>query len=957
MATIEALDLAHVPASDRFRNDLDEDPTECDGVIFDENDEEPPEADDEEYGVLADEDEDSTYVPLESLAPQALTLDPLGQPASQTQTIQPGENVILDNPSDPSSDHSAIVECEAVLEPVSNNEEPSLTTTTPLETTGEVNLDSTSAAAPLSEHPSLGADVSEQTADTVQTASPASPMGMVRDARSAPPCNASTDPIVNPVTNFIVDKENVTAALSAKVLQEQCALRKLPKSGNKQALIQRILSHIAANPDYEVGESFAFDDSGARVQGPMSVTQPTTPIPAWVELSVEEAARLRLKRPEWTGHPKGGPSLAMKQLTVDSHPCDFFDMFITAEFRQRIKRNTNAYAAVKGGGSAELYPCWKPCTDDEVDRLIGLYTRHGLAPVPDIELLFANPVDSFAYGDERVQALFPRGFNRFKELKAFLHVSNPLVTPPANKPFHKVDPILDHLRDNSIKNWDLGPDVSQDEIDIGFQGRCSLKDKIKYKGEGDGFLADAICDRGYVYVYKFRNDHCPVVEKEASPLHNRCLWLVEQCKYDWLSITFDNLFTSKKYLEWLYDRKKFGTGVCRTSGRGLPACVQQDLVTRKADLEAAIGTVKVARSTDFRLVAMSLYDSKPVHLMSSKLTNVKYIEKSRMIWDGASKSLVDTPYQRLNWIDFYNLTMNSVDLADQYRNQYRMDGPWMRQKKWWWAIFLWALEAAWGNAYLCYRQMCVQAKKEKYLSHRKFLEAETLSATQTPSDFDYLQVAEPTLKDDVRDREIRLTTFNILAPIYKRLTGDADRESDHEQLYMARNGKIIDHLIASGSSILCLQEFWHSSDELRALYTERLTAAGYALFVTPRTNNRGDGLLTAHLADQFALLDQRSIFFNDCADRVAQLSHFTLPGIEDGSGEFLLVNLHLLFPHNTNSTLIRLRQVWKVIEYLQVHKLSFLSVPQMAFHGVPRALQLSFLSVPQMAVSRLGMVV
>eukprot|EP00854_Cymbomonas_tetramitiformis_P028848 gene28848-35828_t len=585
MATIEALDLAHVPASDRFRNDLDEDPTECDGVIFDENDEEPPEADDEEYGVLADEDEDSTYVPLD----------------------------------DPSSDHSAIVECETVLEPVSNNEEPSLTTTTPLETTGEVNLDSTSAAAPLSEHPSLGADVSEQTADTVQTASPASPMGMVRDARSAPPCNASTDPIVNPVTNFIVDKENVTAALSAKVLQEQCALRKLPKSGNKQALIQRILSHIAANPDYEVGESFAFDDS----------------------------------------------------------------------------------------------------------------------------------------------------------------------------------------------------DVSQDEIDIGFQGRCSLKDKIKYKGEGDGFLADAICDRG----------------------------------------------------------KKFGTGVCRTSGRGLPACVQQDLVTRKADLEAAIGT-----------------------------------------------SLVDTPYQRLNWIDFYNLTMNSVDLADQYRNQYRMDGPWMRQKKWWWAIFLWALEAAWGNAYLCYRQMCVQAKKEKYLSHRKFLEAETLSATQTPSDFDYLQVAEPTLKDDVRDREIRLTTFNILAPIYKRLTGDADRESDHEQLYMARNGKIIDHLIASGSSILCLQEFWHSSDELRALYTERLTAAGYALFVTPRTNNRGDGLLTAHLADQFALLDQRSIFFNDCADRVAQLSHFTLPGIEDGSGEFLLVNLHLLFPHNTNSTLIRLRQVWKVIEYLQVHK-------------------------------------
>ncbi|KAK3287655.1 hypothetical protein CYMTET_4837 [Cymbomonas tetramitiformis] len=132
------------------------------------------------------------------------------------------------------------------------------------------------------------------------------------------------------------------------------------------------------------------------------------------------------------------------------------------------------------------------------------------------------------------------------------------------------------------------------EIDIGFQGRSALKEKITYKGEGDGFLADAICDRGYVYIWKFRNDFCPsLVEQDASPLHNRCLRLAELCEYDWLSITFDNLFTSKKYLEWLLARKKYGTCVCRASGRGLPACVIQEAVTRKADLEAAVGTLKV----------------------------------------------------------------------------------------------------------------------------------------------------------------------------------------------------------------------------------------------------------------------------------------------------------------------------------------------------------------------------
>ncbi|KAK3239887.1 hypothetical protein CYMTET_50220 [Cymbomonas tetramitiformis] len=66
--------------------------------------------------------------------------------------------------------------------------------------------------------------------------------------------------------------------------------------------------------------------------------------------------------------------------------------------------------------------------------------------------------------------------------------------------------------------------------------------------------------------------------------------------------------------------------------------------------------------------------------------------------------------------------MNGVDVCDQLRNQYRMDGPWMRLQKWWFPIFLWTLEVAWGNAYKCYVKKCKDAKREKYLSHRKFLE-------------------------------------------------------------------------------------------------------------------------------------------------------------------------------------------------------------------------------------------
>ena len=75
--------------------------------------------------------------------------------------------------------------------------------------------------------------------------------------------------------------------------------------------------------------------------------------------------------------------------------------------------------------------------------------------------------------------------------------------------------------------------------------------------------------------------------------------------------------------------------------------------------------------------------------------------------------------------------MNSVDMSDQLRNVYRPDGLWVRQRKWWWSIFLWCLGQAIVNAYLLYKRTC-ELEKKKPMSHLDFQEAVATAWCRTP---------------------------------------------------------------------------------------------------------------------------------------------------------------------------------------------------------------------------------
>ncbi|CAI5516401.1 unnamed protein product, partial [Closterium sp. Naga37s-1] len=176
----------------------------------------------------------------------------------------------------------------------------------------------------------------------------------------------------------------------------------------------------------------------------------------------------------------------------------------------------------------------------------------------------------------------------------------------------------------------------------------------------------------------------------------------------------------------------------------------------------------------------------------------------------------------------------------------------------------------------------------------------------------------------------------------------SERESACQHVWRERNQEIIKTLLDTKSSILCLQECWLANPEWVDMYDTALQGAGYQLLKLPRTNARGDGLMMAVRASEWEVVDHHPLCFNDCGDRVAQIVRLrarrggrgegnrSMKGGEveegrwgtgegrgeegEGGEEVVVANTHLLFPHNANSSIVRLCQVYKLLERIDGYR-------------------------------------
>ncbi len=90
----------------------------------------------------------------------------------------------------------------------------------------------------------------------------------------------------------------------------------------------------------------------------------------------------------------------------------------------------------------------------------------------------------------------------------------------------------------------------------------------------------------------------------------------------------DNLFNSHKLFGPLYQAEALVHGVARTNSHGVSSSIIQKEEKILAQAELHQGTIKEARMKDCQnspdLLATSIYDTKPVHLLSTALDCVKW---------------------------------------------------------------------------------------------------------------------------------------------------------------------------------------------------------------------------------------------------------------------------------------------------------------------------------------------
>ena len=193
--------------------------------------------------------------------------------------------------------------------------------------------------------------------------------------------------------------------------------------------------------------------------------------------------------------------------------------------------------------------------------------------------------------------------------------------------------------------------------------------------------------------------------------------------------------------------------------------------------------------------------------------------------------------------------------------------------------------------------------------------------------------------------EVKVVSFNMLAPCYKRMRGVTNpsnassnstscrtsgsgsssvcgvwkpdlREADIDAVWSQRARETVDFVekdLLPSASIVALQEYWlHES--YASMFQLSLNAHGFEVRFFKRPGDKADSVALAVRLQDFEIKGQSDVQLCAIGDRVA----LVLWLLHRASGKtFLVANTHLSFPHNLFDRTNQILQMRNLIEHIE----------------------------------------
>lgn len=396
-------------------------------------------------------------------------------------------------------------------------------------------------------------------------------------------------------------------------------------------------------------------------------------------------------KPSFSLNTKCNPIPPSEEATKCVTPLDFcFFLFFTDDLLRHICTQSNLYASQKN--------CNLGLDTEELLVVIRGFLLSGYAKYRNKRMFWSKENDVPTLLLQSIRC------NRFERIQRNLHLNDNTKHDASDKLF-KLRPLLDMLGTSFKKHGGLDENLSVDESMIPYYGKHYAKQFIRGKPIRFGFKNWAVCSsRGYMVTFQVYTGKENSRPKEFGLGGSIVLSLINAAEipeHGGHKVFFDNYFTSLKLLRHLASR-----GICATGTLQENRVEQCPLRSKPIMKKEQRGSYDYSSCGDVLVVR---WNDNSVVTAATNYENLTISSTTR--WSSANKSKVSVPQPIL--FSSYNKSMGGVDKVDQFVASYRSR---MRQKKWWWPIFLYFLDVCVVNAWLLYRTQTTEKPYKSLLN-------------------------------------------------------------------------------------------------------------------------------------------------------------------------------------------------------------------------------------------------